>query len=52
MSFVLRLDEEKFAEIAERVEQVVNAAVEFGEQSPQPGLDTLMDHITKEPARG
>jgi pyruvate dehydrogenase E1 component alpha subunit len=47
-----QLDEEKFAEIAERVEQVVNDAVEFGEQSPQPGLDTLMDHITKEPARG
>ncbi|MGE0598162.1 MAG: pyruvate dehydrogenase (acetyl-transferring) E1 component subunit alpha [Dehalococcoidia bacterium] len=47
-----QLDEEKFQAIAERVEQVVNDAVEFGEQSPQPALDTLMDHITKEPDRG
>ncbi len=47
-----QLDDAKFQEIADRVEQVVNDAVEFGEQSPQPALDTLMDHITKEPARG
>jgi pyruvate dehydrogenase E1 component alpha subunit len=44
------LDDEKFGQIAARVEQVVNDAVEFGEQSPQPALDTLYDHLTKEPA--
>lgn len=47
-----QLDDAKFQEIAARVEQVVDESVEFAENSPQPGLDTLMDHITKEPARG
>ena len=46
------LDDAKFEEIAQRVENVVNDAVEFSERSPQPALDTLFDHITKEPARG
>jgi pyruvate dehydrogenase E1 component alpha subunit len=46
------LDEARFLEMAERVEQVVNDSVEFGEQSPQPGLETLFDHLTKEPANG
>ena len=46
------LDEAKFQRIVERVDQVVDDSVEFSEQSPQPALDTLMDHITKEPARG
>jgi pyruvate dehydrogenase E1 component subunit alpha len=47
-----QLDETKFEEIAQRVEQVVDEAVEFAENSPQPGLDTLFDHVTKEPANG
>jgi pyruvate dehydrogenase E1 component alpha subunit len=47
-----QLDEAKFEEIAQRVEQVVDEAVEFAENSPQPGLDTLFDHVTKEPANG
>jgi pyruvate dehydrogenase E1 component alpha subunit len=47
-----QLDEEKMASIAERVEQTVSAAVEFAEASPQPGIDTLYDHLTKEPADG
>jgi pyruvate dehydrogenase E1 component alpha subunit len=47
-----QLDEEKMASIAERVEQTVNAAVEFAEASPQPGIDTLYDHLTREPADG
>jgi pyruvate dehydrogenase E1 component alpha subunit len=47
-----QLDEAKFEEIAEHVERVVNDAVDFAEESPQPGLDTLFDHITKEPTDG
>jgi len=47
-----QLDEERFHQMSERVEQVVNDAVEFSERSPQPGLDTLFDHLTKEPANG
>jgi pyruvate dehydrogenase E1 component alpha subunit len=46
------LDEPRLAEIAERVEKVVNDSIEFSEKSPQPALDTLFDHITKEPADG
>lgn len=47
-----QLDEGRFHEMTERVEQVVNDSVEFGEQSPQPGLETLFDHLTKEPSNG
>ncbi len=46
------LNEARFAEMSERVEQVVNDAIEFAERSPQPGLETLFDHLTKEPANG
>ena len=46
------LSESQFHELTERVEQVVHDATEFAENSPQPGLDTLFDHLTKEPARG
>jgi pyruvate dehydrogenase E1 component alpha subunit len=44
------LDEARFEELTERVEQVVNESVEFSENSPQPGLETLFDHLYKEPA--
>lgn len=47
-----QLDEARFEEMTARVEQVVNESVEFSEKSPQPALDTLFDHVTKEPARG
>ena len=47
-----QLDEAKYQEIGARVEQVVEESVEFSERSPQPGLETLFDYITKEPARG
>lgn len=47
-----QLEEVHFHQMTERVEQVVNEAVEFSERSPQPGLDTLFDHLTKEPANG
>lgn len=47
-----QLDEAKFEQIAARVEQVVEDSIEFAERSAQPGLDTLFDFVTKEPARG
>ena len=52
MQAARQLDEDRFREMTERVEQVVNDAVEFSENSPQPGLDTLYDHLTKEPSDG
>ena len=42
------LDEAKMGEIAQRVEQVVDQAVEFAENSPNPPISTLMDHLYKE----
>lgn len=44
------LDEAKMAEMAERVEHVVEQAVDFAENSPNPPISTLMDHLYKEPA--
>jgi len=46
------IDAAGLAEMGERVERVVDEAVEFSERSPQPGLDTLFDHIYREPANG
>ena len=46
------LDEARFEELTERVEQVVNESVEFSENSPQPGIETLFDHLYKEPEHG
>jgi pyruvate dehydrogenase E1 component alpha subunit len=42
------LDEAGFAEVDARAQAVVDEAVEFAEQSPQPSLDTLFDHLYKE----
>ena len=42
------LDEAGVAEIAQRVEQVVDDAVAFAESSPNPAISTLMDHLYKE----
>lgn len=47
-----QLNEERFAEMSARVDQVVDEAIDFSERSPQPGLETLYDHLTKEPANG
>jgi pyruvate dehydrogenase E1 component alpha subunit len=47
-----QLDEARYQELIARVEQVVDEAVEFSEQSPQPGIDTLYDHLYKEPSDG
>lgn len=46
------LDDAGYAEIEARAEAVVNEAVEFAERSPQPALETLFDHLYKEPANG
>ncbi len=44
------LDEAKMAEIGDRVEQVVDQAVEFAENSSNPPISTLFDHVYKESA--
>lgn len=47
-----QLDEARYQELVERVEQVVDESVEFAERSPQPGIDTLFDHLYKDPSDG
>ena len=44
------LDDAKLAELTERVEHVVEQAVDFAANSPDPPISTLMDHIYKAPA--
>ena len=46
------LDERGFEEITNRVERDIDAAVAFADASPEPGLDTLFDYVTKEPTDG
>jgi pyruvate dehydrogenase E1 component alpha subunit len=46
------LDDARMAALAERVESAVEEAVAFAEASPEPGIGTLFDHVTREPARG
>ncbi|GMV84615.1 MAG: pyruvate dehydrogenase E1 component subunit alpha [Dehalococcoidia bacterium] len=52
MSEAGMLDEDGFADIERRAEQVVDEAVEFAEQSPQPDIGTLYDYLYKEPSNG
>ena len=47
-----QLDEARYQELVERVEQVVDDSVEFAERSPQPDIGTLYDHLYKEPSNG
>jgi pyruvate dehydrogenase E1 component alpha subunit len=47
-----QLDEARYQELVARVEQVVDESVEFAERSPQPGIETLYDHLYKEPSNG
>ena len=47
-----QIDEERYQEPVARAEQVVDEAVEFSERSPQPGIETLYDHLYKEPSNG
>ena len=42
------LDAAKVTEVEERVEEVVARAVEFAENSPNPPISTLMDHLYRE----
>jgi pyruvate dehydrogenase E1 component alpha subunit len=44
------LDDPAYEAIVARVERDVDAAVAYADASPEPGLDTLFDHVTKEPA--
>ena len=46
------LDDAAYEVVAARAERVVEEAVAFAEASPEPGLATLHDRITKEPANG
>ncbi|MDZ7726822.1 MAG: pyruvate dehydrogenase (acetyl-transferring) E1 component subunit alpha [Dehalococcoidia bacterium] len=42
------LDEDTMSDIEERVEREVDEAVQFAEESEEPGMDTLHDHVMKE----
>ena len=42
------LDDAKLNEIVERVQLVVDQAVQFAENSPNPPISSLMDHIYKD----
>ncbi|MGH2609522.1 MAG: pyruvate dehydrogenase (acetyl-transferring) E1 component subunit alpha [Tepidiformaceae bacterium] len=46
------VDDARIKELEERVENDVQQAIDFAEESPQPEISTLLDHIYKEPARG
>jgi pyruvate dehydrogenase E1 component alpha subunit len=39
------IDEQGLSDLEEQVEQTVLAAVQFAEESPFPGVETLFDHI-------
>lgn len=42
------VDEQRWQQIEERVERDVEECVAFAEASPQPGIETLFEHVTKE----
>ncbi|MCE7928229.1 MAG: pyruvate dehydrogenase (acetyl-transferring) E1 component subunit alpha [Dehalococcoidia bacterium] len=42
------VDEQRWRQIEERVERDVEECVAFAEASPQPGIETLFEHVTKE----
>jgi TPP-dependent pyruvate/acetoin dehydrogenase alpha subunit len=46
------LDDAGYQAIVDRVEREVDEAVQFAEASPPPSINTLFDHITKEPSNG
>jgi pyruvate dehydrogenase E1 component alpha subunit len=46
------IDDAGIAELEERVENDVQVAIDFAEQSPQPEISTLLDHIYKESPGG
>ena len=42
------LDDATFATMEDEVEQIVNDAVRFADESPDPPLEALYDHVYKE----
>lgn len=46
------INDERVAELEQRIEKDVQEAIDFAENSPQPEISTLMDHVYKEPSRG
>jgi len=46
------LDEAGWKAVQERVDDTVERSVQFAEESPEPGLETLMHGIMREPNRG
>jgi len=45
------IDDADFAELEQRVEREVEETVAFADASPEPGLDTLFDHVYREAPR-
>lgn len=46
------IDESAFAALQEQVDREMDEVVAFADASPEPSLDTLFDHVLKEPANG
>ncbi len=46
------IDERRWQQVEEKVERDVEECVAFAEASLQPAIETLFDHLTKEPADG
>jgi pyruvate dehydrogenase E1 component alpha subunit len=46
------LNDDEWADLEKQVDEEVDETVRFAEQSPEPALDTLFDHIMKESPRG
>lgn len=42
------IDDDSFAALQQRVDQEMDDVVAFADASPEPGLDTLYDHVLKE----
>lgn len=42
------IDDDSFAALQQRVDQEIDDVVAFADASPEPGLDTLYDHVLKE----
>jgi pyruvate dehydrogenase E1 component alpha subunit len=42
------ITEDDFAQMQQRADETANEAARFAEESPEPGIETLMDHVYKE----
>ncbi|MEZ4480290.1 MAG: thiamine pyrophosphate-dependent enzyme [Dehalococcoidia bacterium] len=45
------IDDDSFAALQQRVDEEMDEVVAFADASPEPGLDTLFDHVVKESVR-